>query len=116
APREAGDRGCDRRRLRIGWEGPLGVVTAATLRLLPALADRVVVWAGLASVTKARDLLLHAESRAGGALEGFEVMPRHSLEAVLCHGPGTLSPLQGEHGWHALVELAGDSESASELP
>lgn len=115
-PLKKDNRGFDLKQLLIGSEGTLGVVTAATLRLLPALADRVVVWAGLASVTKARELLLHAESRAGGALEGFEIMPRHSLEAVLGHVPGTRSPLQCEHEWHALIELAADSESASELP
>ena len=94
----------------------LGVVTAATLRLLPALADRAVLWAGLGSVQDARALLLHAESRAGSALEGFEVMPRHSLEAVLAHVRGSRSPLQGPHAWHALIELAADRESAAGLP
>src|SRR5690606_8436413 len=62
-----------------------------------------------------RALLLHAENRAGSALEGFEVMPRHSLEAVLAHVPGARSPLQGRHEWHALIELAADEESASTL-
>src|SRR5690606_18302644 len=113
-PLKKDHRGRDLQQLLIGSAGALGVVPPATLRELPALADRVVVWAGLASVTKARELLLHAESRAGGALEGFEVMPRHRLEAVLSHVPGTRSPLQGEHEWHALIELAADSESASE--
>src|SRR5690606_29069102 len=87
-PLKKDNRGFDLKQLLIGSEGTLGVVTAATLRLLPALADRAVLWAGLGSIKHARELLLHAERRAGSALEGFEVMPRHSLDAVLAHVPG----------------------------
>ena len=114
-PLKKDNRGFDLKQLLIGSEGTLGVVTAATLRLLPGLADRAVLWAGLGSIQDARALLLHAEDRAGSALEGFEVMPRHSLEAVLAHVPGARSPLQGRHEWHALIELAADEESASTL-
>jgi FAD/FMN-containing dehydrogenase len=49
-------------------------------------------------------------------LEGFEIMPRHSLEAVLAHVKGARSPLQGTHEWHALIELAADREDSSALP
>jgi len=115
-PLKKDNRGFDLKQLLIGSEGTLGIVTAATLRLIPALADRAVLWAGLASIEQARALLLHAENRAGSALEGFEVLPRHSLEAVLAHVPGGRSPLQGTHEWHALIELAADSEGAAALP
>jgi FAD/FMN-containing dehydrogenase len=115
-PLKKDNRGFDLKQLLIGSEGTLGIVTAATLRLLPALADRAVLWAGLGSVGDTRALLLHAESRAGSALEGFEIMPRHSLEAVLAHAKGARSPLQGAHEWNALIELAADREAAATLP
>jgi FAD/FMN-containing dehydrogenase len=115
-PLKKDNRGFDLKQLLIGSEGTLGVVTAATLRLLPALADRAVLWAGLGSVEDTRALLLHAESRAGNALEGFEIMPRHSLETVLAHVKGTRSPLQGPHEWHALIELGADRDGAAALP
>jgi|SRR5690606_2048341 FAD/FMN-containing dehydrogenase len=115
-PLKKDNRGFDLKQLLIGSEGTLGIVTAATLRLLPALADRAVLWAGLGSIGDARTLLLHAETIVGDALEGFEVMPRHSLEAVLAHVPGSRSPLGGEHEWHALIELAADAAHAQELP
>jgi FAD/FMN-containing dehydrogenase len=114
-PLKKDNRGFDLKQLLIGSEGTLGVVTAATLRLLPALAERAVLWAGLGSVEAARALLLHADREAGEALEGFEILPRHSLEAVLGHLPGTRSPLAGTHEWHALIELAADSGAAMAL-
>jgi len=115
-PLRKDNRGFDLKQLLIGSEGTLGIVTAATLRLLPALADRAVLWAGFGSIGDARALLLHAERVAGDTLEGFEVMPRHSLEAVLAHVRGSRSPLAGEYEWHALIELAADAAHAAALP
>ena len=74
------------------------------------------MWAGLGAVGDAPKLLAHAERIAGGALEGFELMPRHSLEAVLAHVPGSRNPLHGEHAWHVLIELAADGAQADALP
>ncbi|WP_271078158.1 FAD-binding oxidoreductase [Aurantiacibacter sp. MUD61] len=115
-PLKKDNRGFDLKQLLIGSEGTLGIVTGATLRLLPALAERSVLWAGLGDIRDARKLLLHAQSTAGDALEGFEVMPRHSLSAVLNHTPGARAPLQGEHEWNALIELAADAGGADTLP
>ena len=114
-PLKKDNRGFDLKQLLIGSEGTLGIITAATLRLLPALADRAVLWAGLADVGDAPTLLRHAESVAGDALEGFEIMPRHSLEAVLGHVAGARSPLAGAHEWHVLIELAADARHADSL-
>lgn len=110
------NRGFDLKQLLIGSEGTLGIVTAASLRLLPAVAERAVLWAGLGDIHDARRLLLHAEELAGEALEGFEVLPRHSLAAVLAHAPGARAPLHGEHEWHALVALVADRGGTGRLP
>ena len=115
-PLKKDNRGFDLKQLLIGSEGTLGIVTAATLRLLPALADRAVLWAGLGEIRDARKLLLHAERVAGDALEGFEVMPRHSLEAVLAHSANARAPLQQQHEWNALIELTADASGADALP
>ncbi len=115
-PLKKDNRGFDLKQLLIGSEGTLGIVTAATLRLLPALADRAVLWAGLGDIRDARKLLLHAEKVAGDALEGFEVMPRHSLEAVLAHSPRARDPLAERHEWNALIELGADASDVDALP
>jgi FAD/FMN-containing dehydrogenase len=112
-PLKKDNRGFDLKQMLIGSEGTLGIVTAATLRLVPAIADRAVVWAGVPSIHAARALLRHCEYRAGAALEGFEVLPRTCLETVLDYLAGARSPLTGSHEWHALIEIVADREAAS---
>ena len=113
-PLKKDNRGFDLKQLLIGSEGTLGIVTAATLRLVPAVAERAVIWAGLASIQQARELLLHCQASEGESLEGFEVMPGHCLESVVRFLPDARQPLGGKHAWHALIELdAGHADAAS---
>ncbi len=114
-PLKKDNRGFDLKQLLIGSEGTLGIVTAATLRLLPEIGGRIVAWAGLASIGAARQLLVHCEKVAGDALEGFEVIPKHSLAAVLDHLPDSKAPLAGQHEWHALIELVASQGQAEAL-
>ena len=114
-PLKKDNRGFDLKQLLIGSEGTLGIVTAATLKLLPAVAERVVVWAGVPSLVAARRLLLHCEESVGDALEGFEVMPQACLDAVLDHLPSARAPLSDRHAWHVLIEVVADSGSADTL-
>jgi len=114
-PLKKDNRGFDLKQLLIGSEGTLGIVTAATLKLVPAIADRSVVWAGMPSLQTARALLLHAEGALGDALEGFEVMPQSSLDAVLELLPDARAPLAEPHPWHALIEVVADRASAPAL-
>lgn len=114
-PLKKDNRGFDLKQLLIGSEGTLGIVTGATLELVPQIADRVVIWAGVSSLKMARALLLHCEDLAGDALEGFEVMPKASLEAVLEHLPTARSPLEESHEWNVLIEIVADQSNVSGL-
>ena len=111
------NRGYSLDQLLIGAEGTLGVVTAVALRLVPAIAARVVAWAGVESPGRALELLRFLEARTGN-VEGFELVPQDSLELVLKHIPDTRAPLSGRHAWHVLVEATtadGQTDVAGEL-
>ncbi|MEL7189296.1 MAG: FAD-binding oxidoreductase [Pseudomonadota bacterium] len=103
-PLKKDNRGFDLKQLLIGSEGTLGIVTAATLRLLPAPTARATAWVGVSGIIEARSLLQHMEKEMGDTLEGFEVVPSHCLDSVLDHVPDSRSPLNERHYWNALIE------------
>ncbi|MES2753634.1 MAG: FAD-binding oxidoreductase [Pseudomonadota bacterium] len=118
APLKKDNRGYDINQLLVGAEGTLGLVTAATLRLVPEVRARAAAWVGLASPHAALALLRRLEA-ATDAVESFELLPAASLAAVLRHIPGTRAPVAGESAWHVLIEAvasrADDAEPADVL-
>ena len=111
-PLKKDNRGFDLKQVFIGSEGTLGIVTAARLRLAPKIAARQAIWAGLDSIAAARRLLELCDAKFGSALEGFEVLPRQCLAAVLGYLPQARAPLAGEHNWNALIELVSEDPAA----
>jgi FAD/FMN-containing dehydrogenase len=104
------NRGYNLDQLLIGSEGTLGIITAAALKLVPAIGSRSVAWAGAVSPQHALDLLRSLEDSIDG-VEGFELIPGDALELVLRHIPGTRAPLTGAHPWHVLIEATSPSDS-----
>jgi FAD/FMN-containing dehydrogenase len=113
APLKKDNRGYDLKQLLIGGEGTIGVVTKAVLQTVPALIDRCVVWAGIDSPQKAYELLLFMQKHGRDRLEGFEILPKRALGAVLTHISGTRPPLDTTHRWHALMEFVQDDPAQS---
>jgi FAD/FMN-containing dehydrogenase len=110
APLRKDNRGYDLTQLFCGAEGTLGIVTAACLRLVPAVTARRTAWIGLDSPERARLLLRRLDAAAGSELEGFEIIPHACLDAVLRHIPQTRAPLASRHPWYVLAEFAGDTD------
>ncbi|MGU3316994.1 FAD-binding oxidoreductase [Sphingomonas sp. M6A6_1c] len=103
APLKKDNRGYDLTQLLVGAEGTLGVVTAATLRLVAVPATRSTAWAAVRDPAAALALLRRFQA-ATEALESFEILPRESLAAVLAYVPGLRAPVAGEAAWHLLIE------------
>jgi FAD/FMN-containing dehydrogenase len=101
------NRGYDLTQLLAGAEGTLGFVTAANLRLVPAITDRAAAWIGLESPQVALKLLRFFEARSANAIESFELIPADSLALVLRHISGARAPLSGHWPWQVLVEYVG---------
>lgn len=117
SPLRKDNRGYDLRQLLTGAEGTLGIVTAAALRLVPAIGARAVAWVGLDAAAAALALLDRLESGMPERIEGFELVPRDALELVMRHIPGTRDPLGTPCRWYALVEAvapAGAGENPSD--
>ena len=109
------NRGFDLKQMLIGSEGTLGIITAARLRLIPAIGTRVVAWVCLNSVHDARKLLMLRQKSLPESLEGFEVVPQHCLESVLNHEAAARAPLAEMHPWNALIEFVTPETDASAL-
>lgn len=108
------NRGPDLKQLLIGAEGTLGIITAATLTLVPKPVATATAWVGVASPHAALALLRRLEAN-GLAIESFEVIPADSLALVLAHIPDTRAPLAAAHRWHALIEATGGAETEAAL-
>lgn len=91
-------------QLMCGSEGTLGVITLARLQLRPALAPRVTVALGVASVSDALDVLRHL--RNVSAMVACELMRGRDISA-LCERRAWPNPAPWAAPWAMLVEAVG---------
>ena len=84
--------GYDLKNLFIGAEGTLGVITAASLRLIARPRSVETAFVGVASPDAALELLGIA-SEATPGVTSFELMVRLGIDAVLKHDSGARDPL-----------------------
>ncbi len=98
--------GYDLRDLFIGSEGTLGVITAATLKMLPRPVEQATAVVALEGPVAALALFRLAESHAGASLTAFEFWSRLGMQFVLSYMTGTRDPFAAALPWYALLEIS----------
>ena len=97
--------GYDLRHLLIGSEGTLGVITAASLRMVMPPFARGTAFLSVASPAAALALLALAEARLPGLVSAFELLSGMGLRFLAEVGPEVRAPFATIPDWMVLIDL-----------
>ena len=97
--------GYDLRNLLIGAEGTLGIITAATLRMVPRPAVNVTAMLVVDSPAAALRLLTLCQTRVPGMVSAFELIARRGFEFLAEKMPEVACPFAVVPDWCVLLEL-----------
>jgi D-lactate dehydrogenase (cytochrome) len=98
--------GYDMKQVFIGSEGTLGIITAATLRLMPNYPHSQTALVAVASAQAAVHLLGRMRTACGDQLHAFELISGNAMKLALQHLPKYRSPFEQDFPWTVLIETA----------
>ena len=96
--------GYDLKQLFIGAEGTLGLITRATLRLVPKPARLQLSIIAFNQLNNALSLLRHARL-TGLNITAYEFIAGPCMEAVQAYRPQSLHPFSATYPFYALLEI-----------
>ncbi|MBY0428851.1 MAG: FAD-binding oxidoreductase, partial [Alphaproteobacteria bacterium] len=104
--------GYDLKQLLIGSEGTLGIITAATLKLLPKPQRTETALIALQSPEQAIEVLGKLRAATEDTLAAFELMPRIAIDAAVeyCH-----QRMPFDSPWYALIETHATTDNSANL-
>lgn len=97
--------GYDLRDLMIGSEGSLGIITAASLKLVVPPAEEGTAIFAVPSPEAAVELLGLAQGRLAGCISAFELIAKQGLSFLREVGPEVQFPFAEDPDWMVLIEL-----------
>lgn len=106
--------GYDLKHMFIGAEGTLGIVTAAVLKLSPAVHSHSFAMVPIASVQDALLLFERTRKMFGERISSFEIIGSSYLDFVLTYVQGTSMPFAQPAEWYVQIE-AGDAKAGVDL-
>ena len=109
APLRKDNTGYDLKQLFIGAEGTLGLITAATMKLMPLPAARALIWLDLADPEQAVHAHALAQTVFAGAQTASELMSPVTLSLVRKHLPEAVLPVAAggwPKGWALMMEVS----------
>jgi FAD/FMN-containing dehydrogenase len=98
------------RHLFIGGEGTLGIITAAAMRLQPALKRVETAFVAVPSPDAALTLFGRV-MESGAEVIAFELCGRYPMQMCAEHGVGLRIPLPLDAPWYVMLEICAAHES-----